>query len=75
MEHTSIESEAEEEKCDCVPKDSISFLNTSVKLQNGKIEIDLFRKESAMNQYLLTSSIHPVRVTINIPVSLSLKIV
>ena len=42
MEHTSIESEPEEDKCGCVSKDSISFLDTSCKLQNGKIEIDLF---------------------------------
>ena len=75
MEHSSIESEAEEDKCECVPKDSISFLDTSCKLQNGKIEIDLFRKESARNQYLLTSSIHPGTVTRNIPFSFSLRIV
>ena len=75
MEHTSISSEAEEDKCDCVPTYSISFLDTSCRLENGKIEIDLFRKESARNQYLLTSSIHPSTVTRNIPFSLSLRIV
>ena len=37
--------------------------------------MDLFRKETARNQYLLPSSIHPATVAKNIPFSLSLRIV
>ena len=44
-------------------------------MKNGKIEVDLYRKESDRNQYLLPSSIHPKTVTKNIPFSLSLRIV
>ena len=35
----------------------------------------MFRKESARNQYLLPSSVHPGTVTKNIPFSLALRIV
>ena len=75
MEHTSNNLEAKEDRCDCLPKESISFLDTSCKLKNGKIEVDLFRKESARNQYLLPSSVHPGTVTKNIPFSLALRMV
>ena len=75
MDHTSNELEAQEDKCDCPQKTSISFLDTSCRLEEGKIHIDLFRKESARNQYLLPSSIHPGTVTKNIPFSLSLRII
>ena len=75
MEHTSNELEAQEDKCDCPQKTPISFLDTSCRLEEGKIHIDLFRKESARNQYFLPSSIHPGTVTKNIPFSLSLRII
>ena len=75
MEHTDNTVENIEDKCDCIPKNAISFLDTLCKISEGKIEIDLFRKESDRNQYLLPSSIHPKTVTKNIPFSLSLRIV
>ena len=75
MEHTSNEMETQEDQCDCPQKTSISFLDTSCRTYQGKIHIDLFRKESARNQYLLPSSIHPGTVTKNIPFSLSLRII
>ena len=75
MEHTINDMELIEDKCDCAIKKSILYLNTSCSIQNGKIEIDLFRKECDRNQYLLPSSIHPGSVTKNIPFSLSLRIV
>ena len=37
--------------------------------------VDLYRKTTDRNQYLLTSSCHPAHVTNNIPVSLALRIV
>ena len=75
MDHTYIKNEAEDNKCDCVPKESISFLDTSCSLKNGRIEIDLFRKDCDRNQYLLPSSIHPKTVTTNVPFSVALRIV
>ena len=65
------------EKCDfCESKgDSIPFLDTQCKIQNQKIIVDLYRKPTDRNQYLLTSSCHPTSVTNNIPFSLALRIV
>ena len=74
MTHTDNLYETKEEKCECIPKNEISFLDTSCSLEKGRIEVDLFRKESDRNQYLLTSSIHPPAVTKNIPFSLALRI-
>ena len=42
---------------------------------DGKIVTDLFRKKCDRNQYLLTSSCHPVQCTENIPFSLALRII
>ena len=75
MDHTDNPVEDIQDKCDRIPKESISFLVTSCSLKNGKIEIDLYRKESYRNQYLLPSSIHPTSVTKNIPFSLALRII
>ena len=69
------ENETDEEKCDCQERKSIPFLDTSCSLEKGKIVIDLHRKESDRNQYLLTSSCHPIGCTKNIPFSLGLRIV
>ena len=65
------------EKCDfCDSKgDSIPFLDTQCKIQNKKIIVDLYKKPTDRNQYLLTSSCHPNSVTNNIPFSLALRIV
>ena len=68
-------SEAPHEKCSCLPKQEIPFLDTSCGIVNGKIEIDLYRKKTNKNQYLLLSSCHPKSVTQNIPFSLGLRIV
>ena len=54
---------------------SLPFLDTLCKLEDGKIITDLYRKETDRNQYLLTSSCHPAHVTDNIPFSLALRIV
>ena len=75
FQHTTLEKETEEEKCGCEERKSIPFLDTSCSLEKGKIVVDLYRKESDRNQYLLTSSCHPIGCTKNIPFSLGLRIV
>ena len=63
MQHTSVDSEAESDRCGCKPQNWIPFLDTSCKIEDGQIEIDLFKKETDRNQYLLTSSCHPIGCT------------
>ena len=75
MSHTSLSSENGSAKCDCEESDSIPFLDVLCSIKDGKIVTDLYRKESDRNQYLLTSSCHPVECTNNIPFSLAMRIV
>ena len=75
MNHTNPKDEKEEDKCDCKAQNSILFLDTSLSIENGRIETDLFKKETDRNQYLLRESCHPAGVTASIPFSLELRIV
>ena len=75
MAHTTPELESEEDKCDCEKTKSIPFLDTSISIENGRIEVDLHRKKTHRNQYLLPSSCHPKATTTAIPYSLALRIV
>ena len=75
MNHTSIENEPIEDKCDCEQKSSIPFLDTLISIEEGRIRVDLYKKETDRNQYLLPSSCHSKTVTKSIPYSLSLRIV
>ena len=75
MMHTSIEGEPNEDKCDCAFSTSIPFLDTSLSIKNGHIEIDLYKKKTDRNQYLLPTSCHPKTTIKSIPYSLSLRIV
>ena len=61
--------------CPCDKATSIAFLDTSLSIQEGKVVVDLYRKPTDRNQYLLTSSCHPAHVSRNIPFSLALRIV
>ena len=61
--------------CTCDKTTSIAFLDTSLSIQEGRVMVDLYRKPTDRNQYLLTSSCHPAHVTKNIPYSLALRIV
>jgi hypothetical protein len=61
--------------CTCERITSLPFLDTSLSIQDGKVHVDLYRKPTEINQYLLTSSCHPAHVTKNIPFSLALRIV
>ena len=59
----------------CEPLKLVPFLDTSCSIENGRIEIDLYRKESNRNPFILPDSCHSKMVTRNIPFSLSLRIV
>ena len=50
-------------------------MDTSLSLENGKVEVDLYKKKTSRNQYLLPASCHPKTTTQAIPFSLSLRIV
>ena len=56
MNQTSIENEPNGDKYDCEYKTSIPFLDTLISLEEGKIKVDLYKKETDRNQYLLPSS-------------------
>ena len=75
MTHTSIENEPLEDRCDCPNGTDIPFLDTLVSIKEGHIDVDLYKKETDFNQYLLPSSCHSKTVTTSIPYSLSLRIV
>ena len=75
INHTSPDNEAEEDKCQCEVQKSIPFLDTSITIKNGKIDLDLYKKETDRKQYLLRESCHPQTVTASIPYSLGLRIV
>ena len=74
MTHTVLASEVDS-NCTCEKTTNLAFLDTSLSIKNGKVEVDLYRKPTDRNQYLLTSSCHPAHVTSNIPYSLALGIV
>ena len=61
--------------CTCDKATSIAFLDTSLSIEEGRVVVDLYRKPTDRNQYLLTSSCHPAHVSKNIPFSLALRIV
>ena len=75
MNHTTLEHENIDEKCDCEPLQSIPFLDTLCTIKNGIIETDLYKKETDRNQYLLPTSCHPAQTKTAIPISLSMRIV
>ena len=75
MNHSSPKNESESDKCECEQQSSIPFLDVLCSIQNGRIDTDLYRKETDRNMYLLPSSCHPPSCTKNIPFSLCLRIV
>ena len=74
MKHTSDSLEAPEDRCECKEEKSIAFLDTSLMIKDTKISVDLYKKPTDRNQYLLTNSIHPPDCLRNIPYSLALRI-
>jgi hypothetical protein len=75
MNHTSIQGEDSKDKCECKEQSSIPFLDTLCYIKEGRIETDLYKKQTDRNQYLLPSSCHPKQTTKSIPYSLGLRIV
>ena len=75
MTHTCIIGEAPEDKCDCEEMSAIPFLDTLCSIKDGRIDTDLYRKNTDRNQYLLPSSCHSKMTTKTIPMSLGLRIV
>ena len=80
MNHTTpsaptSENPATPPPCACCTGNSLPFLDTSCSIRDGKIIVDLHRKPTDRNQYLLPSSCHPAHVTKNIPFSLAYRIV
>ena len=73
--HTKNKAESDSDRCTCEHLEAIPFLDTLCSISNKKIEVDLFKKKTDKNQYLLLNSCHPASVTKNIPFSLSLRIV
>ena len=55
-------------------KNSIPFLDTSISIEDGEIVVDLYKKPTDKNQYLLPNSCHPRETTKSIPFSLALRI-
>ena len=74
MAHTSNKDEKESESCNCPKTDSVPFLDTLCTIREGKVILDLYKKPTGRNQYLLTSSCHPAHCVENIPFSLALRI-
>ena len=62
-------------RCEYEPLNSIPFLVISISIVDGKIDTELFKKDTDRNQYLLRESCHPQGVTAAIPFSLGLRIV
>ena len=54
---------------------STTFLDMEIRLVNGKIQTNLYRKKTDKIQYLLPSSCHPTHIFDNIPYSLALRVI
>ena len=66
MKFDQIEHDKNENSC--------NFLDLKIKIQNGKISTDLFRKETDKPTALLPSSAHPGHITSNIVYSMAFRI-
>ena len=75
MNHTTLEHEDIEDKCECDQKEAIPFLDIMCSIKGGKIDIDLHIKDTDRNQYIMPTSCHPAHTKKSIRYSLSLRIV
>ena len=74
LQHTTPDKEAPENNCDCIKLSSVPFLDTSVSIKEGTLILDLYRKPTDRNKYLLPDSCHPLSNIENIPLSLAIRI-
>ena len=74
MSHTSNSKETIETKCSCKPLEAINFLDTTCRIENGKILFDLYKKPTDRNMYLLPLSCHPLQHHQNVPYGLAKRI-
>ena len=51
MSHTTRDDEPLEHGCDCDAMTSIPFLDISCSIIEGRIDTDLFKKDTYINQY------------------------
>ena len=74
MIHTTNSLEDVATSCACPELSSIPFLDTSCQIINGQIILDLYKKPTDRNMYLLPSSCHPPLQHENIPFSAAMRI-
>ena len=74
LQHTTPEKESPDDHCECERVTSVPFLDTSCSIKKGQIILDLYRKPTDRNKYLLPDSCHPYSNIENIPYSLALRI-
>ena len=74
LQHTTPDNEKPEDRCQCDVLKAVPFLDTSVSIKQGKIILDLYRKPTDRNKYLLPDSCHPHSNIENIPLSLAIRI-
>ena len=72
MSHTKLPGD---DTCSCENIDRIPFLDTALKIVDGRISSTLYRKPSDRNKYLLPSSCHPPHCTKNILFSLATRVI
>ena len=74
MTHKSNSKETIDTMCSCQPLASITYLDKTCKIENGKILLDLYKKPTDRNMYLLPSSCHPIQHHQNVPYGLAMRI-
>ena len=60
MNHTSLEDEDLEDRCDCERKTSIPFLDTLLTIKDGRIDVDLYCKDTDCNQFAINITIRKI---------------
>ena len=74
IKFTSTHTTPIENDCGCEVKQAVPFLDTLLTTKEGQIIVDLYKKPTDRNMYLLPNSCHPPTVTDNIPLACALRI-
>ena len=59
LQHTKPDYEQKEHHCDCKRENSVPYLDTFCSIKNGRIILDIYRKPTDWNRYLMPDSCHP----------------